>query len=174
MVTAFWKSALREMMVGDLPPSSRVTGTRFSAAARITCLPMLVAPVNSRWSNGCEQNAWPVSGPPVITATSSSANTERIMRAISSEVFGVNSEGLIITRLPAARAPARPLKARFTGKFHGLTMPITPSGWYSTQASPRSVWRGSGFIQPATWALLCFSTISGESTSVTREKSLLR
>ena len=37
-----------ETIAGDLPPSSRVTGVRCSAAARMTCLPMLVAPVNSR------------------------------------------------------------------------------------------------------------------------------
>ncbi|MNR42567.1 hypothetical protein D3C85_1610980 [compost metagenome] len=97
------------MIVGDLPPSSRVTGTRFSAAARNTCLPMLVAPVNSRWSNGWPQNAWPTCAPPRTTATSSSAYTERINRAINSEVCGLNSDGLIITRLPAANAPASPL-----------------------------------------------------------------
>ncbi|MNR42568.1 hypothetical protein D3C85_1610990 [compost metagenome] len=97
------------MIVGDLPPNSRVTGTRFSAAARNTCLPMLVAPVNSRWSNGWPQNAWPTSAPPRTTATSSSAYTERIRRAINAEVCGLNSDGLIITRLPAAKAPASPL-----------------------------------------------------------------
>ncbi|MCY1545790.1 hypothetical protein D9M68_817490 [compost metagenome] len=48
LLTADFRSAERDTMVGDLPPSSRVTGTRFSAAARITCLPMLLAPVNSR------------------------------------------------------------------------------------------------------------------------------
>jgi hypothetical protein len=36
-------------MVGDLPPSSRVTGTRFSLAAFITARPTAVLPVKTRW-----------------------------------------------------------------------------------------------------------------------------
>lgn len=36
------------IMQGLLPPSSSVTGVRFSAAARITWRPIEVAPVNSR------------------------------------------------------------------------------------------------------------------------------
>ncbi|MNJ66100.1 hypothetical protein D3C77_621470 [compost metagenome] len=129
MLTAAARSAEREMMVGDLPPSSRVTGTRFSAAARMTCLPMLLAPVNSRWSNGNAQKAWPTSAPPVTMATSSSANTVGKMRAISALVCGLNSDSLIITRLPAARAPARPLKIMLPGKFQAVRMPTTPNGW---------------------------------------------
>ena len=35
-------------MAGDFPPSSSVTGVRFSAAARITILPTRVEPVNTR------------------------------------------------------------------------------------------------------------------------------
>jgi hypothetical protein len=36
------------MITGDLPPSSSVSGTRFSAAARITIFPTRVEPVNTR------------------------------------------------------------------------------------------------------------------------------
>ena len=49
--------------------------------------------------------------------------------AIKSVVAGVISDGLSITRLPAASAVASGVKARDTGKFHGETMPTTPSGW---------------------------------------------
>ena len=84
--------------------------------------------MNSRWSNGSLLNAAPTSGPPVNTATSVSSNAERNMRAISSEVRGVNSLGLIIARLPAAKMPASGVKVRFTGKFHGLITPTTPLG----------------------------------------------
>jgi hypothetical protein len=35
-------------IVGDLPPSSRVTGTRFSLAAFITARPTAVLPVKTR------------------------------------------------------------------------------------------------------------------------------
>ncbi len=50
------------------------------------------------------------------------------MRSISSEVRGVNSDGLIITRLPAAKMPASGEKVRLTGKFHGEITPTTPFG----------------------------------------------
>jgi hypothetical protein len=39
-------------MAGVLPPSSSVTGVRFSAAARITFLPIASDPVNNKWANG--------------------------------------------------------------------------------------------------------------------------
>ncbi len=39
-------------MAGDLPPNSSVTGTRFSAAARMMCFATEPAPVNRRWSKG--------------------------------------------------------------------------------------------------------------------------
>ena len=44
----FSMSAERPTITGDLPPNSSVTGTRLSAAARITCRAIDVAPVNSR------------------------------------------------------------------------------------------------------------------------------
>ena len=43
--TATSMSISRSTMVGDLPPSSSVTGTRFSAAAFMTTRPMAVEPV---------------------------------------------------------------------------------------------------------------------------------
>ena len=39
------KLELSEIITGDLPPNSRVTGTKFSDAALITCLAIDVAPV---------------------------------------------------------------------------------------------------------------------------------
>ena len=76
-------------IAGDLPPSSSVTGVRFSAAARITARPTAVEPVKSRWSNGSAEKAARPSASPVTTATSSGANA----------------------RAPASRA-ARPSPAR--------------------------------------------------------------
>ena len=88
-----------------------------------------VAPVKIRWSKARRENASPTSGPPVITAISSSENDEANIVFMSSEVAGVYSDGLIIARLPAARMPARGPKVRFTGKFQGLMTPTTPLGW---------------------------------------------
>ncbi|MNN69760.1 hypothetical protein D3C81_1855730 [compost metagenome] len=45
---ALFRSALDETITGDLPPSSRVTGTRFFAALPITRRPIAVLPVNTR------------------------------------------------------------------------------------------------------------------------------
>ena len=122
-------SAERPMITGLLPPSSRVRGTRFSAAARITWRAIEVAPVKIRWSKARPAKAWPTSGPPVTTAISSSEKALANILAISSEVAGVNSDGLIIARLPAASTPASGEKVRLTGKFHGLITPTTPLGW---------------------------------------------
>ena len=41
---------------------------------------------------------------------------------------GVISDGLIIVLLPAAKIPARGIKIRLTGKFHGLITPTVPFG----------------------------------------------
>ena len=43
------------MIAGDLPPSSRVTGVRFSAAARITSRPVAVERFVNRFSAYCER-----------------------------------------------------------------------------------------------------------------------
>ncbi|MCY1435439.1 hypothetical protein D9M71_515350 [compost metagenome] len=104
-----------EMIAGDLPPSSRVTGVRLSAAARITCLPMLVAPVNSRWSKGSLEKATPTSTSPSTTATRSSGKTLARISLSAWAVAGVDSLILTITRLPAASAATIGLMARNSG-----------------------------------------------------------
>ena len=52
------------MSAGLLPPSSSVTGVRFSLAARITSLPTLPEPVNSRWSKGRREKSAAASASP--------------------------------------------------------------------------------------------------------------
>ncbi|MCY1433664.1 hypothetical protein D9M71_497000 [compost metagenome] len=86
----------------------------------------------------------------------------------------MNSDGLIITRLPAASAPAKPLKIMLPGTFQAVTIPTTPKGWYCTHAWPALTWRASGCIQAASSALVCLSTARGDSTSLPREKVGLR
>ena len=48
------------------------------------------------------------------------------MSAKTAAVWGVISEGLMMTVLPAAMADARGPKVRFTGKFHGEIIRQTP------------------------------------------------
>ena len=150
-----------------------MTGTRLAAAAFITWRAIEVAPVNTRWSKARSEKACPTSGPPGNTAISSSSNASANILAISSEVAGVNSDGLIIARLPAASTPASGAKVRFTGKFQGLMMPTTPLGWKRTSAlapsKPRIagvVLRFSGFIQAFRCALACFRGPSDAPMSV--------
>ena len=94
----------------------------------MTCRPMPVAPVKIRWSKGSSEKALPTSAPPVTTAISASSKCCANSCFISAEVAGVNSDGLIIARLPAASTPASGEKVRFTGKFQGAMMPTTPLG----------------------------------------------
>src|SRR5580658_9055958 len=102
-------------MAGDLPPSSRVTGVRCSDAARITSRPTDVEPVNKRWLKGSAVNARPTDASPRTTATTSGENVAETIRASNSDVAGVYSDGLSITRLPAAKAPASGAMDRKTG-----------------------------------------------------------
>src|ERR1700758_4298032 len=120
--------ALDETMTGHLPPSSSVTGTRFSAAALITRRATAPPPVKSRWSNGRLAKACATSGPPLTTAISDGSKTDEIMRSVKADEAGLNSEGRIMTRLPAATIPASGAKVRLKGKFHGLMTPTTPGG----------------------------------------------
>lgn len=103
---AIARSADRPITTALLPPSSSVSGTRFSAAARITWRAIEVAPVKTRWSNARLENARPTSGPPVTTAIFASSKATANISFSSAEVAGVASDGLIIARLPAASTPA--------------------------------------------------------------------
>ena len=113
---------------GDFPPSSNVKGTKFSAAALMTCFAIAVPPVNNMWSKAKPLKEAPTSGSPVKTAISDSSKYSLIIFFMRSEEEGVSSDGLSIILLPAAIIPAKGANARFTGKFHGLITPTTPLG----------------------------------------------
>ena len=102
-------------MAGDLPPSSRVSGVRFAAAAAMTLRPTAVEPVNTRWSNGNAANAPARSAPPSATATREAGKTSASSECRKREVRGVCSDGLRNTWLPAAIAVASGISARLTG-----------------------------------------------------------
>ena len=153
-------------MTGDLPPSSSVTGTRFFEADCITFAPTFVEPVNRRWSKGSSANCWLISGPPVTTATSSSAKYLGIVSANRAAVSGTNSEGFSNARLPAASALVRGATVKPNGRFHGEIMPTTPFGKWRTWLFPPRKFIGllvflfSGFIH----AFKCFIVWSMPST----------
>ena len=59
----------------------------------------------------------------------------RISAKIKAEV-GVNSDGFRIMVQPAASAGATLQAIWFSGQFHGVIMPMTPTGSRTTMAEP--------------------------------------
>ena len=109
------RSAPGSTTAGHLPPSSRVSGVRLSAAARITSRPIRVPPVNTRWSQGCAANAAATSGPPCTTRATPGPSASAAISASSAAVRGVASAGFSATRLPAASASTAGRRASCTG-----------------------------------------------------------
>ena len=107
--TAASKSASAKNMLGDLPPSSRLTFLRVSAAPRMMSLPTSTLPVNASLST-C---GWPTKGAPAVSpkpvttfTTPFGSPTSPKKRASSSRVRGVCSAGLMTMLQPAQRAGA--------------------------------------------------------------------
>ena len=88
-----------QTIVGDFPPSSRVTGVRFSAADRITVRPASADPVKMRWSKGRVEKS--CAGTPGRTATVSSGNSAWNRSASSLQRCWELDAILIMARLPA-------------------------------------------------------------------------
>ena len=101
------------MMVGDLPPSSSVTGVRFSAAARMTFRPASAEPVKMMWSKGRVVNSF--GRMPGRIATISSGNFSRNFSARSRQRLLELLAILIMQRLPAARMEVSGLIVRKRG-----------------------------------------------------------
>ena len=125
------KCAVASTTAGLLPPNSSVTEARFSAAAFITFLPMLVPPVKQMCWKGRVVRWALTSGPPSTTVATSDGTASATMDARTWDVSGVCSEGLRITRFPAARALTNGRSVKITGKFQGEMMSTWPlgSGW---------------------------------------------
>jgi len=103
------------MMTGHLPPSSSVTGVKFSAAALATSLPTVVEPVKTMWSNGSAQNAAATDAPPLHTCATVSSYAALTSLPRIAAVAGAYSLGLIMTELPAANADASGPMTSMTG-----------------------------------------------------------
>ena len=127
------------MMFGDLPPSSWLTRLTVGAARCATSMPARVEPVNEIMSMpGWPESAAPTSGPSPLIRLNTPAGTPascRISAKISAD-DGVNSEGLRIIVQPAASAGATLQVIWFSGQFHGVIMPTTPTGSRTTIAVP--------------------------------------
>jgi hypothetical protein len=107
--SAVSRSASANSTFGDFPPSSSVTGTWLSAAARLTSVPTSGDPVNARWSMpGWAASAAPASSPSPGT-TFSTPGGRPASRASSPKriaVSGASSAGFSTQQLPVASAGA--------------------------------------------------------------------
>lgn len=105
--------------------------------------PVSVPPVNDTMRTpGCLTSAAPTSSPwPGSTVSNPSGRPASAqMRASSSASWGVSSDGLSSTALPAASAGAAFCASFMMGEFHGVMAAITPNG--SASASEKYSPRG--------------------------------
>ncbi|MNY06898.1 hypothetical protein D3C86_1396780 [compost metagenome] len=117
-------------MLGDLPPSSSVTGMMFCEAYCMISRPVVVSPVNAIFAMRLlEASGLPASRPKPVTTFSTPGGSMSPISSISSRMpSGVCSAGLSTTQLPAASAGASFHAAIKMGKFQGMICPTTPSG----------------------------------------------
>ena len=130
-LAAAGRSASSKTICGDLPPSSRVTRLRLSAAACATARPVAVEPVNATLSTPlCEASAAPSSrlDPATTLNTPSGKPASCSTWANASVDAGECSDGLTTNVQPAA-SPGASLKViSSSGEFHGVIAPTTPTG----------------------------------------------
>ena len=93
-------------------------------------LPVATLPVNEilRTSGWPESSAPTLPGPAMTLITPAGRMSFSISATIN-ELSGVNSDGLATTVLPASSAGANFHASSTTGKFHGVMIEQTPSGW---------------------------------------------
>ena len=117
-------------MLGDLPPSSKVTGMMFSEAYCMMSRPVTVSPVKAIfWMRGLLARGLPASTPKPLTTLSTPGGKRSAISSRSTRMAaGVCSAGLSTTQLPAAKAGATFQAAMSRGKFQGMIWPTTPSG----------------------------------------------
>ncbi len=117
-------------MLGDLPPSSSVTGMMFSDAYCMISRPVVVSPVKATLATRLDcASGLPASTPkPCTTLTTPGGRMSASMSISTAMPMGVCSAGLSTTQLPAASAGASFHTAISSGKFQGMICATTPSG----------------------------------------------
>ena len=139
------------MTIGSLPPSSRCSFFIIGPAREAIRFPMSSEPVKAiTGTSGCSTNGSPTSGPyPVTTFTTPGGKWPQATSTIFNVDREVNSEGLITTVFPAARAGAIFQARSNNGKFQGTIQATTPYGSLRTKLN----WSGSpgGMTRPVSW-----------------------
>src|SRR6266513_2445787 len=109
--------------------------------------PTVVDPVNdTTLTASCLQRTSPTSGPPVTmftTPAGTPASSSTLTKLMADS--GVSDEGLKTTVLPQTRAGMIFHDGIAIGKFQGVMMPQTPSGWRTdianlSRSSDGTVW----------------------------------
>ncbi len=132
-------SASGKMMIGFLPPSSRVTSFSPSAASRAMTRPVGTEPTNPmRLMSGWRTRADPVVPSPVSTLTTPGGNRPSHSSPSLRLDSGACSEPLTTTQLPAARGAAAFSAQKRKGWLNGLIFATTPQGCRRVKFS----WRG--------------------------------
>ena len=125
------RSASSRTTNGDLPPSSKLTGVRLSAAARPMDFAVSVDPVKlMRSTSELLTSAAPASSPMPCTTFSTPAGSPAscAMSASSEQVSGAHSGGLRTMVEPAASAGPTFHVVSMKGAFHGVMSAATPLG----------------------------------------------
>jgi hypothetical protein len=115
-----------------LPPSSSETRLSRRAARWAISLPVVEEPVNEMIeTSGLSTMASPTSPPlPVTRLTTPGGKPASAINSTSSVAqCGVSDDGLNTTVLPVTRAGIVFQHGIAIGKFHGVMIPATPSGW---------------------------------------------
>jgi hypothetical protein len=139
LVTAAARSTSSSRMFADLPPSSCATRFTVGAAAWATWTPARVEPVKETMStSGCAAMAAPTVGPSPFARLKTPAGTPAASStsAISTAFSGAISVGFSTIVQPAASAGATLHMIWFTGQFHGVMRPHTPTGSFTKSVVP--------------------------------------
>jgi hypothetical protein len=146
--TALSRSASSNTMLGDLPPSSSVTGTSLRPASDAIWRPTPVLPVKlTRSMRPLVRSASPARWSPVTTLKTPGGNpASRTKFANSSVVTDACSDGLTTTQLPAASAGASLFESKPIGEFQAVMSTATPMGSRRVK-SKTSRW-SSGIVSP--------------------------
>mmetsp|Transcript_16286 Transcript_16286/g.28854 ORF Transcript_16286/g.28854 Transcript_16286/m.28854 type:complete len:221 (-) Transcript_16286:190-852(-) len=128
--------AVSSTMTGLLPPSSRVTGVRCSAAAFITMRPTVPLPVYMMWSNLHSRRRVVSGTAPWTTRMHDVSKYLCTRRSRISAHFSDISLGLMTAQFPAAMQATNGSSASVTGKLKGAMIRHTPLGSGRTNDLP--------------------------------------
>jgi hypothetical protein len=125
-------------IIGFLPPSSSEQCLKLLAAVVPTVRPTAVEPVNEiARTSACSVSGAPTLDPNPVTmlitpfGTPASLNVRTRLKVES----GVSCAGLITHVLPHTMAGKSFQEGIAMGKFHGVIIPHTPSGWRTAMAN---------------------------------------